>query len=113
MCQKILSEKLYDVPASQIILCLPKNSSHLLQETIQEYKSACEEILIHEGVPNPETLNLTSNSSHKIIIFDDLALSVNNDPKICELMIFSARKANLSIITISQNMFQNSKFGTT
>ena len=85
----------------------------MLQETIQDYRSACEEILVYEGVPNAETLNLTSNSSHKILIFDDLALSVNNDPKICELMIFSARKANLSIITISQNMFQNSKFGTT
>lgn len=113
LCQRILSEKLYDVPASQIILCLPKNSNHLLQETIQDYRSACEEILVHEGVPNAETLNLTSNSSHKILIFDDLMAAINNDPKMCELMIFSARKANLSIITISQNMFQNSKFGVT
>ena len=83
----------------------------MLQETIQEYRTSCADILIHEGVPNPESLNLTSNGKHQILIFDDLALSLNNDPKICDLMIFSARKANLSVITISQNMFQGSKFG--
>ena len=26
LCQKILSEKLYDKPASRVTLCLPKNS---------------------------------------------------------------------------------------
>ena len=85
--------------------------SHLLSETIQQYRSACQDILIHEGIPETENLNLSSNGPHQILIFDDLALTLNNDPRICDLMIFSSRKSNLSIITISQNIFQGSKFG--
>lgn len=94
-------------------MCLPKNSAHLLKETIENYKAACQDIKVHEGIPDPDILNLSSDSPHQIIIFDDLALGINNDPKICELMIFSSRKANLSVITITQNMFQNSRYGLT
>ena len=30
MVQKILDEKFYDVPATEIILCIPPGASHLL-----------------------------------------------------------------------------------
>jgi hypothetical protein len=30
MVQKILDEKFYDVPATEIILCIPSGNSHLL-----------------------------------------------------------------------------------
>ena len=36
---------------------------------------------------------------------------LDDDQRVADLTVFSARKANLSIITISQNIFQNSKFG--
>ena len=58
-----------------------------------------------------DDLSLSSNSIHKILIFDDLAMTLGDDQRVADLMVFSARKANLSIITISQNIFQNSKFG--
>ena len=78
LCQQILSAKLFDKPASQVILCLPKNSSHLLKETIQEYREVCKGILIHEGIPNTDSLDLRSNGQHQILIFDDLALRYGN-----------------------------------
>ena len=41
MAQQILSKKLFDCEASEVILCVPKNSSHLLEESIQAGTVEC------------------------------------------------------------------------
>ena len=44
-----------------------------------------------------DDLSLSSNSIHKILIFDDLAMTLGDDQRVADLTVFSARKANLSI----------------
>ena len=64
---RFLQEKYYSEPASQIIICLPKNSSEMLDEAIEDYRKAAPSCLINDGLPNVAKMGLLDNNDHKII----------------------------------------------
>ena len=55
--QKFLREKFYQEAASDIIVCVPKNSSELLHESIEQYRAADEAVRIHEAQCSERILN--------------------------------------------------------
>ena len=61
-------------------------------------------IIFHRGLLKMYELNP---------VFDDLFMEVNNSAAVQELFVFSARKANISVIFITQNLFESGKHGVT
>ena len=55
--QKFLREKFYQEAATDIIVCVPKNSLELLHESIEEYRAADETVRIHEAQCAERILN--------------------------------------------------------
>ena len=47
--QTFLREKFYQEPASDIIVCVPKNSSEILHDSIERYRATDENVRIHEA----------------------------------------------------------------
>merc|ERR1719468_524027 len=104
--QRLLKEGLFKEKPKETILCVPKNSSHILGTTFNDYKEACPEIQIIEGLFNPEDIRISENSPHMLIIYDDCYSQVAENHNIYILQTFTARKANISTIIITQNPFQ-------
>ena len=111
LTQQIIQNNYFDKEMSEVILCVPKNSLHLLSESLSMYRTCCPKIQIFEGLIDPSALHLYSTIHQKLIIFDDMAFQLFDDPRINDLMVFSARKANFSSIIITQNLYQSSRFG--
>ena len=70
MVIKILKEQFYQTPATDIIICVPKDSSED-DSSIKDYKSVDpEKIIIHNGLPDIKALGLTDNPyDHKIVVY--------------------------------------------
>ena len=69
MVIKISKEQFYQTPATDIIICVPKDSSED-DSSIKDYKSVDpEKIIIHNGLPDIKALGLTDNPyDHKIVV---------------------------------------------
>ena len=68
----------------EVIICLPKNSSEMLEDTIQDYRNSSPNCLIHEGLPNVTKMGLTENNDHKII--GKLYLLMSMQSKFCSFV---------------------------
>ena len=64
------------------------------------------DISYHKGIPNLETIK---NSKPNIIILDDLMLELKNDENIKNLFIKGSHHLKISVIYITQNIFQTDK----
>ena len=103
-------EKLFVDRFKEIIYVCPTRSAQLQYETIKKLKAISEDVIIHEGfLSTPENLVKTTDEP-SIVIFDDLFEEAANSQTFCHFMIFSARKANMSVIMTSQNLFSKGKY---
>ena len=80
-------------------------------DTINEAKEICPYSLsIIEGIPSIEKLQIRSPS---LIILDDLYEACVQSAEISNIMTFSSRRLNISVILICQNIFLNGTYNLT
>ena len=91
----ILRHQLLEEEPSEVILCLPKNSTDILADSISEYEKICPNIIIHEGLVDERDFSSSVNGLHKLIIFDDNFFDMISSDKILKLMVFSGKELSL------------------
>jgi hypothetical protein len=95
-------------PFKHCLLCVPPNSTHLLSETIHQFKIVFPSLRCIEGLPQNEDMYI-HGFEDILVLIEDMFLQACNSSTICNLMTFGSRRRNISIILTSQNPFQNSK----
>ena len=102
--------QVYNATFDRILYCLPASMIHLHYRFIEELRKVCSEIEIIEGLPDFDALHLSADkNSHKLIVFDDLMQDVFASKKILELITTTSHHSNISVVTVCQSLFFNSK----
>ena len=68
-------ECVYDKEFKRILYCIPEKNHHLYADFLKRLKDACSFCEVIFGLPDPDSLNLTSDKTSKLVIIDDLATS--------------------------------------
>ena len=103
----------YDQTFERIIYCLPEDSLHLHQEYLKKMEEAFPNLEIIEGIPQLTELHIKDNKSHKLLIIDDLMISVFDTKAMIDLITKDSHHCNCSVVITSQNFFHPSKYGRT
>ena len=104
---------IYDQNFERILYCLPEDSLHLHQNFIKQMQDAFPALEIIEGLPRISELHIKDNKNHKLLILDDLMLSVFDTQTMVDLITKDSHHCNCSVIITSQNFFHPSKYGRT
>ncbi len=101
---------IYTHKFDRILYALPESSIHLHQNFLKDLEEACNFIEIIEGLPNINALDLAvEQSSHKLLIMDDLMTKVFNSSEILELVTSTSHHSNISVVIICQSIFLPAK----
>ncbi len=103
----------YDQTFERIIYCIPDDSIHLHQNFIKEMETAFPNLEIIEGIPRIQDLHIKDNKNHKLLILDDLMISIFDTQTMVDLITKDSHHCNCSVIITSQNFFHPSKYGRT
>ncbi len=106
-------DKVYNQTFERIIYCLPEDSLHLHQDFIKKMQEAFASLEIVEGLPSISELHIKDNKNHKLLILDDLMISVFEAQTMVDLITKDSHHCNCSVIITSQNFFHPSKYGRT
>ncbi len=101
---------IYNEEFDRIVYALPETAIHLHRQFIEKLRTVCNFIEIVEGLPDMESLNLSSDkSSHKLLVMDDLMQQAFGSNKILELVTSTSHHSNISVVIICQSIFLPSK----
>ncbi len=103
----------YDQTFERILYCLPEDALHLHQDFVKEMEIAFPNLEIIEGLPRIHDLHIKDNKNHKLLILDDLMISVFDTQTMVDLITKDSHHCNCSVIITSQNYFHPSKYGRT
>ncbi len=103
----------YNEIFERILYCLPEDSLHLHQDFIKKMQEAFPPLEIIEGLPHLSELHVKDNKNHKLLILDDLMISVFDTQTMVDLITKDSHHCNCSVIITSQNFFHPSKYGRT
>ncbi len=103
----------YSETFERILYCLPDDSLHLHQDFVKNMQNAFPPLEIIEGLPRISDLHIKDNKSHKLLILDDLMVSVFDTQTMVDLITKDSHHCNCSVIITSQNFFYPSKYGRT
>jgi len=80
----------------------------IYQDLFDRMEREFENFTLHQGLPSQSTLDdfCSQDSSQKIILFDDLMISLLASKEMAKLFTEGAHHRGLSIIFISQNLYQ-------
>ena len=96
-------------PPTQIMFCYG-----IYQPLYDSIQSKVSNITFKKGIPNEEEIDEwaidENESSHKLIILDDLQHILINDPNIDLLLTQGSHHKNISVIIITQNIFGQGKY---
>ena len=96
-------------PVSQILYCYG-----IYQPLFDEMQSHIPNFTLHEGLPSEEDIeNFTLKQKHSLIVLDDLMHKVGKSPEMELLFTQGCHHRNLSVIFLTQNIFQQAKFART
>ncbi len=103
-------KEIFNENFDRILYALPENSLHLHRHFLENLREVCSFIQIVEGLPDIDELNLgAEQSSHKLLIMDDLMSKAFGSTKILELVTSTSHHSNISVIIISQSIFLPAK----
>lgn len=99
---QLLKQNYFEENFDEVYLCVPYGVKNLLQETIDDYKAATEDLcslIIHEGLLNPEKLSIQAESK-RLIIYEDMFDTIASSQMMSTFQTFSCRKLKISTIII-------------
>jgi len=96
-----------------LIYCIPENLSTSHNPIFEELKKTFPAAQIHIGLPDVSKLNLTFDTTAKIIIIDDLMTEFLNSYDMVKLLSVEVHHYNITTIFTLHNLFAPSKFGRT
>ena len=102
-------EDVYSHKFERIVYALPQSSIHLQQEFIKKLTEVFPQINICEGLPDVEELCLTTDTSHKLLVLDDLMMQVFSSGKMLELITNFSHHCNISVVIICQSLYLPAK----
>ena len=88
-------------PPQKVLYCY---GAH--QALFYDMEKETENIVFHEGLPTESLIDDYANGEHILIVLDDLMNSVLNSEMAEKLFVQSCHHKGLSVIYISQNMYQ-------
>lgn len=98
-----------DVPVSQILYCYG-----IYQDLFDEMQTRIPHFTLHQGLPSKEEIeNFSMNQKHSLIVLDDLMHLVGQSPEMELLFTQGCHHRKLSVIFITQNIFQQGKHSRT
>ncbi len=103
----------YSERFERILYCLPDDSLHLHQDFVKKMQETFPKLEIIEGLPRISDLHIKDNKNHKLLILDDLMISVFDTQTMVDLITKDSHHCNCSVIITSQNFFYPSKYGRT
>lgn len=104
-------QEIFSETFNSVFYCIPVNSSLMVMDTINEAKEICPfNLSIIEGLPSIEKLHLHSPT---LLILDDLYDACVQSSQISNIMTFSSRRLNISVIIVCQNIFLNGTYNLT
>jgi septin family protein len=110
---QLLKNEFFKKPFKEIYVCVPEQASHLLHNSINDFKDATNNsIIIYEGVLVPDFTDF-SEDFQRLIIYDDLFDQIAEDSRMARFMTFSSRKSYVSCIITCQNPFVRSRYSIT
>ena len=96
-------------PVSQILYCYG-----IYQSLFDKMEKDIPNFTLHEGLPSKEDIeNFSAKQKHSLIILDDLMIQVGQSPEIERLFTMGCHHRKLSVIYLTQNIFQQSKCSRT
>lgn len=96
-------------PVSRILYCYG-----IYQPLFDEMQAHIPNFTPHEGLPSKEDIeNFSIEQNHSLIVLDDLMHQVSQSPEMELLFTQGCHHRNLSVIFITQNIFQQGKFSRT
>ena len=98
--KEIVDKNFFDSPFDRIIYNYP----HYLKEVDTEFNRYVE---YRPGLINQSAISALENNT--LLIIDDLSIEVSDNKDIANLFAVEARKRNISIILITQNIYQPGK----
>ena len=100
---------MYEVAPVAILYCYS-----LWQPLFDEMERNVSNITFHQGLPSQSELDdFTADGQHKLLIADDLYHSIIQSPLMELLFTQSCHHKQLSLIVVSQNVFQSGKHSRT
>ena len=100
-------------------MCVPTTPEAVLycysvyQPLFDEMKKSLPNIMFHEGLPSQEDIERFANGRHRLIVIDDLMHSVGSNTNIELLFTQGCHHRKLSVIYITQNLYQQGKTSRT
>ena len=100
-------EDIYDASFSRIIYASPNCLSGTQHEYVDALKEHFPQLELTSDLPNVNTLDLTSDNSHKLLIIDDMCHQFNNSKNALKLLTIHSHHANRKDLICKSN-FMNS-----
>ena len=104
---------LFDSKFDRIIYCSPQCLSGAQDEYIQRLREFFPAVELCSDLPDPETLNITADKSHKLILIDDFMASFNSSTLAFKLLTIQSHHMLISVAATSHNLFAQCKFNKT
>lgn len=80
------------------------------QPIFDEMLKTIPNLIFKEGLPVEEELSeISKNTNHNCIVLDDLMVEVNSNPKLEKLWTVYSHHYNLTILYLTQNLFEKGK----
>ena len=96
-----------------IIYCIPENLQHSENPIFQKIRSHYPTAQLITGLPDTLKLNLTFDSSPKLLIIDDLMSEFLSSYEMVKLLSIEVHHYNITTIFTLHNLFAPSKYGRT
>ena len=105
--------QVFDVSFNQIYYCQPESLTLRHNPIFAKIKDSFPTSQLVTGLPDIKMLNLNLDTSHKLVIIDDLMDPFLNSEAMVNLLSADCHHFNISVIFTLQNFFARSKFGKT
>ena len=106
-------EQLFTARFQEILYCVPENLNFSPNPIFEEIKKSFPTARLISGLPDTLKLNLTFDTSHKLLIIDDLMSEFLASYEMVKLLSIEVHHYNITTVVTLHNLFAPSKFGRT
>ena len=104
-------QRMYTVPPKRIVYAYG-----VYQKVFTKLENEVENVTLHEGLPSKELIESIGSEDerdHSVLVLDDLMDEVCKSAEMCALYTRDVHHRRISVITLSQNVYHQSKYSRT
>jgi len=105
--------QVFNVTFQQLFYCQPESLTLRHNPIYAKIKDSFPSAQLVTGLPDINMLNLNLDTSHKLVVIDDLMDPFLNSEAMVKLLSADCHHFNISVIFTLQNFFARSRFGKT